>query len=237
MIRRAIDDSQFFLTLLSSGALSKRGYVQRELKMALDMLEDIPPEDVFLIPVRLDECQPADERLKYIHRADIFPSYEAGLEKILHALGTEMPEPDKLKDTPAPRIITNALSMKFAYIPPGTFMMGSPEDEPGRFDRKVTLTQGFYMQTTQVTQGQWKALMGDNPSHFENCGDNGPVENISWEDSMAFIEKLSQAENAEGYRLPTEAEWEYACRSGSTTALYTGPIEIIGTNNLNVARK
>ena len=87
MIRKAMGECHFFLTLLSSRALSKRGYVQKELKMALDMLDEFPEEEVFIIPVRLDECQPADERLRYVHYADVFPSYEAGLEKILRALG------------------------------------------------------------------------------------------------------------------------------------------------------
>ncbi len=123
--------------------------------------------------------------------------------------------------------VTNSLGMDFVYIEPGTFMMGSPEDELGRDSREtrheVTLTRGYYMQTTEVTQGQWEAVMGSNPSYFSNCGDNCPVEMVSWNDVQAFITAL----NAMGigtYRLPTEAEWEYSCRAGTATAFANGGI-------------
>jgi len=122
---------------------------------------------------------------------------------------------------------TNPLGMTFNLIPAGTFTMGSPEDEPGRNDNEtqhqVTLTQAFYMQTTEVTQGQWEAVMGENPSSFQDCGDNCPVEAVFWDDIQGFIAKMN--ERGEGtYRLPTEAEWEYAARAGSTTAFANGGI-------------
>lgn len=115
--------------------------------------------------------------------------------------------------------IVNTIGMRFVYVLPGTFMMGSPPDEPGR-DRderqhRVTLTKGFYMQTTEVTQGQWKAIMGYNPSNFKDCGDDCPVEQVSWNEAQEFIKKLNKREETNGYRLPTEAEWEYACRAGT----------------------
>jgi len=116
---------------------------------------------------------------------------------------------------------SNSLGMEFVYIKPGTFMMGSPPSEPGRDDderqHRVTLTKGYYMQTTEVTQGQWKAVMGSNPSHFKNSGDDCPVEMVSWNDVQEFIRKLNQIEGTDKYRLPTEAEWEYACRAGTET--------------------
>ena len=122
----------------------------------------------------------------------------------------------------------NTLSMEFVYIKPGSFMMGSPSSDPGHesneLQHKVTLTKGFYMQTTEVTQGQWKAVMGNNPSRFKNCGDNCPVERVSWNDMQAFIRKLNRKEGTNRYRLPTEAEWEYAARAGSTTAFANGGI-------------
>ncbi|OQX07969.1 MAG: hypothetical protein BWK80_48770 [Desulfobacteraceae bacterium IS3] len=135
---------------------------------------------------------------------------------------------------------TNSIGMTFVYIPPGEFMMGSPEDEPGRDSdekqHKVKLTKGFYMQTTEVTQKQWKAVMGNNPSRFEDCGDDCPVENVSWDDVQEFINKLNLdsarfpegerpptvGERSRTYRLPTEAEWEYACRAGTTTPFSSG---------------
>ncbi|NJL60456.1 MAG: formylglycine-generating enzyme family protein [Desulfobacteraceae bacterium] len=117
--------------------------------------------------------------------------------------------------------ITNTLNMTFKLIPAGIFMMGSLPDEPGLspnevHQHQVTLTNSFYMQITEVTQGQWKAVMDSNPSYFSTCGDNCPVERLSWDDAQSFITKMNQ--RGEGaYRLPTEAEWEYAARGGTST--------------------
>jgi formylglycine-generating enzyme required for sulfatase activity len=126
------------------------------------------------------------------------------------------------------KTFTGPNGMEFVYISPGTFKMGSPEDESGRYDNEtqhqVTLTQGFYIQATEVTQGQWKTVMGNNPSFFNSCGDDCSVEQVSWNDAQQFIWRLNQLEGADKYRLPTEAEWEYACRAGSTTAFANGGI-------------
>jgi formylglycine-generating enzyme required for sulfatase activity len=110
---------------------------------------------------------------------------------------------------------TNSLGMEFVLIKPGKFMMGSPEDESGRYTgeglHSVNLTNPFYLQTTEVTQAQWKALMGKNPASHKGCGGTCPVEQVSWKDAQQFIQKLNQKEGTHKYRLPTEAEWEYAC--------------------------
>ena len=120
--------------------------------------------------------------------------------------------------------INNILGMEFSYIKPGNFMMGTPSGEHGRQEyetrHRVTLTQGYYLQTTEVTQGQWKAVMGSNPSKF--FGDNCPVEQVSWDDAQSFIQKLNAREGGTHYRLPTEAEWEFACRAGSDTPYANG---------------
>jgi len=126
---------------------------------------------------------------------------------------------------PSGRIYTvPSISYKMVYISPGTFMMGSPSSEPEREkdekQHRVTLTKGFYMGATEVTQSQWKAIMGNNPSKFK--GDNLPVEQVSWNDCQEFISKLNLQEGGNKYRLPTEAEWEYACRAGTTTPFSTG---------------
>jgi formylglycine-generating enzyme required for sulfatase activity len=114
---------------------------------------------------------------------------------------------------------TKSLGMEFVLIRAGTFLMGSPEGETGRYDNEkqhqVTLSQDFYLQTTPVTQGQWKKAMGWSPAFFKKCGEDCPVESVSWEDAQEFISKLNQKENTNKYHLPTEAEWEYACRAGS----------------------
>ena len=122
--------------------------------------------------------------------------------------------------------VMNSVGMEFVHIPAGTFVMGSPPDEYGRgvneTQHQVTLTKSFYMQTTEVTQGQWKAVMGGNPSYFKECGDECPVESVSWEDAQKFVQRLNAMEGTDKYRLPSEAEWEYACRAGSTTPYWFG---------------
>jgi formylglycine-generating enzyme required for sulfatase activity len=124
---------------------------------------------------------------------------------------------------------TNSSGMKFVYISPGTFMMGSPANEKDRDNdekqHQVTLSQGYYLQSTEVTQGQWKAVMGNNPSYFKDCGGDCPVEQVSWEDVQEFIRRLNQREGDDIYRLPTEAEWEYACRAGSNDRFCFGDDE------------
>jgi formylglycine-generating enzyme required for sulfatase activity len=115
--------------------------------------------------------------------------------------------------------------MEFIWIPKGSFMMGSPELESGRMNsekqHRVNLTKGYWLGATEVTQGQWEAVMGNDPSKFKLCGSNCPVEQVSWGDAQEFIKKL----NGKGYgsfALPTEAQWEYAARAGTTTAYSFG---------------
>jgi len=127
-----------------------------------------------------------------------------------------------------PEQFTNSIGMTFIQIHAGQFKMGSPLNELGRSSNEIqhdiTLTKAYYMQSTEVTQGQWKSVMGSNPSHFSDCGDDCPVENISWNDTQEFIQELNKKEKTNMYRLPTEAEWEYAARAGSTTPIYNGNI-------------
>jgi len=125
------------------------------------------------------------------------------------------------------KVLSSAvLGAKFVLIPAGTFSMGSPSSEPDRgsdeTQHQVTISKSFYMQTTLVTQGQWKKVNGNNPSFFKKCGDDCPVENVSWNDVQDFIKKLNQLEGGNRYRLPTEAEWEYAARAGMTSPFFTG---------------
>jgi formylglycine-generating enzyme required for sulfatase activity len=111
-----------------------------------------------------------------------------------------------------------------ATIPSGTFFMGSPDDDPQacsdeKPQHEVTIDYEFEMGITPITQGQWQAVMGNNPSHFK--GEDRPVENVTWDDATEFCKKLSEL-TGEVYRLPSEAEWEYACRAGTTTRFWCG---------------
>jgi formylglycine-generating enzyme required for sulfatase activity len=112
---------------------------------------------------------------------------------------------------------TNSVGMTFVLIPSGTFIMGSNASGAGSHEKPphaVTISRSFFMATTEVNQAQWKEVMGNQPSNFE--GDELPVEQVRWDDAKEFVRKLNAKEGTNRYRLPTEAEWEYACRAGST---------------------
>ena len=116
------------------------------------------------------------------------------------------------------------VALKLVEIPAGKFLMGSPEGEDGRLasegpQHEVTISKAFYMGVTEVTQAQYEAVMGKNPSQFK--GRNNPVEQVSWNDAVEFCRKLS-AKTGHAVRLPTEAQWEYACRAGTKTPFHTG---------------
>ena len=134
-----------------------------------------------------------------------------------------------------PTEITNSIGMKLVLIPAGSFTMGSPvgEYKKGRDEtpHKVTLTKSYYLGAYEATQDQYEKVMGDNPSEFK--GAENPVDSVNWDDAVSFCKKLSEMpeEKAAGrsYRLPTEEEWEYACRAGSTTSYSFGDTaELLG---------
>ena len=116
------------------------------------------------------------------------------------------------------KTLRNSLGMEFVLIPAGTFKMGSPLDEPFRAEseiqHQVAISRPFYMQTTEVTLKQWKAVMGKRLFSYRKGADNMPVASVCWLDCIKFVKKLN-ALNEGRYRLPTEAEWEYSCRAGS----------------------
>jgi formylglycine-generating enzyme required for sulfatase activity len=148
---------------------------------------------------------------------------------------------------PPPKRVTTGIGLKLTYIPPGSFTMGAEPSEPGakpaEKPHKVTISKGFYMGIHEVTQDQYFRVMGKNPSVFQGemllknkqivetmepgvVGNNHPVDHVTWDDAVEFCKRLSEMpeEKKAGhvYRLPSEAEWEYACRAGTTSAYSLG---------------
>lgn len=141
--------------------------------------------------------------------------------------------------SPKGNLVIPDLGLELIAIVPGTFQMGNPS---GIYDNerpvtRVMFTESFWLGKTEVTQAQWQAVMGSNPSYFK--GADLPVERVSWRDAMEFCRRLTERERAAGrlptgyaYTLPTEAQWEYACRAG-TTGDYAGNINMMGWYNRN----
>ena len=141
-------------------------------------------------------------------------------------------EVQALPESPKPRDqFINSIGMELVFLPPGTFWMGSPDDEADRSSsevrHEVELTRGFWLGKYEVTQREWIALMGKNPSSFPNL--YAPVEKVSWNEVTEFCDKLTEREHHSGgldkgwkYSLPTEAQWEYACRAGTETPFFWG---------------
>jgi formylglycine-generating enzyme required for sulfatase activity len=229
-IPRALHTSDFILIFLSRTSVAKRGYVQREMKLALDALQELPEGTIHTIPVRLDDCEVPEDFRRY-HWANLIESN--GFDRIVRAIRAEIakhPEPD-------PSTFTNSIGMEFVLIPAGTFMMGSPEadtaaDGDERPAHRVTISQSFYLGKYPVTQAQWEAVMGNNPSVFKGRPDQ-PVECVSWDDAQAFLRKLTEREGGGDYRLPTEAQWEYAARAGTETSLYHPDVNAIAWYRAN----
>jgi formylglycine-generating enzyme required for sulfatase activity len=298
-IPRALQTSDFILIFFSRLSVAKRGYVQREMKLALDALQELPEGTIHTIPVRLDDCE-LPQSFQHYHYANLFDPH--GFDRIVRAIRAEsakrsgptpppspQPSPGPIDAAPQqgktatppireqnrpevhrhttsdareitglsprqkrrlvlvggvllcvlvtalylvlsgrtlgpqlPSSLTNSLGMQFALIPAGEFQMGSTiGDEDERPVHTVRVSKPFYLGIHEVTQGQWETIMGSNPSTFKGDA-NRPVETISWEEVQKFIAKLSTREGSTKYRLPTEAEWEYAARAGSTTTYSFG---------------
>jgi formylglycine-generating enzyme required for sulfatase activity len=127
--------------------------------------------------------------------------------------------------------IKDTVRQRLRWIPPGQFMMGSPPEETGRFSnespqRPVWIPEGFWLFDTPCTQALWEAVMDQNPSRFRSP--TRPVEQVSWEDCQAFVEQLNGHLKKLELSLPSETQWEYACRAGTTEATYRGELEILG---------
>src|SRR5262245_28808230 len=253
VIKKALKQSDFVLVCLSATSINNRGSLQREIKQALEQAEEKLEHDVYLIPTRLDDCEVPDA-LSEIQWVDLFE--HDGWRLLLNAIEYGLKQRGKTAPTPASSaaliettspsiessssVIThepftddlNGVPLEMIFIPGGVFKMGSPAGigHDNEWPRRDVTVPDFYIGKYQVTQAQWEAVMGANPSYFK--GDPAlPVENISGSDAMKFCEKLSKMAG-KAYRLPSAAEWEYACRAG-TTGDYAGDLDAMAWYDKN----
>ena len=254
-IPKAIRGAGVFLACLSSRSVEKIGYVQNEFRLALSAYAERPPGSIYLVPVRLDDCQVPDLQipdrglsLRDIHWADLWQ--KDGLDRLISAL------PDALRagavdEVSAKEATTQSSAVstgqereplsvfrdidapwcpEMVVIPAGRFVMGSPESEAGRFDDEgpphfVTIAEPFALGRYPVTfeeYDEFAASTGRGPPGDQGWGrGRRPVIDVSWDDAEAYVDWLSQR-TGQPYRLPSEAEWEYACRAGTTTPFHFG---------------
>jgi len=209
-IQKAVSSSDAIAVCLSKKAV-KEGFVQTEIKYVIDEAYKLPREKTLIFSLKLEDCDIPGELSRW-QWVNLFE--DRGFERMLRLLHQVRFQ-----------LYINSIGVKFALIPAGEFSMGSQADEKERFDwegpvHNVKIPKPFYLAIYPVTQQQWKMLMGENPSYFK--GDNLPVEQVSWEDVQRFIRKLNEKEGSDKYRLPSETEWEYAARAGTTTRYYFG---------------
>jgi formylglycine-generating enzyme required for sulfatase activity len=192
-------------------------------------IEDIPAGT----EIRVDVYAYDENNVKALYGFEITDIYAGQVTE-----GGEI-DMQPVEDNQPPSFTLDELGMEFVRIPAGEFDMGSPLVEQGHRDdenlHRVRLTQPFYLQTTEVTQIQWRVVVNSTAnttldprtSYFDNCGDNCPVEAVSWNEVQLFIQALNERYQGEyEFRLPTEAQWEYAARAGSDEATFNGPITV-----------
>ncbi len=268
--RRRIDSAILKLSQNLDGPIS--GVMYDEMVEILRSRQ--APRELWLALIEEIEALDGSERLQRSLR-DWFHEHRAALQRGPQRAVPEpsqespRPEPESQSPPTSSRPVSKngapepgdvwrspALGMRFRYVPAGTFRMGSPEGEKGRNEDEklhaVTLTRGFWMGETEVTQGQWRQLMDNNPSGFQDGGEACPVEKVSWWDAVVFANRLSErvgletcyeldcqgtpgtgehtcesvrlrSRQCQGFRLPTEAEWERAARAGGSAATYYLP--------------
>ncbi|MBE6426739.1 MAG: hypothetical protein E7029_12310, partial [Planctomycetaceae bacterium] len=198
---------------------------QEHADMKLDFSSEVPPKTPKEWEMLLhwkEECKRREEERKERERKE---KERIQREQIKQMWGST---PKDLKAGMRFVLECDGIEYAFRWCPPGTFLMGSPSSEPRREDdetqHRVTLTRGFWMLETEVTQAMWKSVMGTDPSHVK--GSQNPVECVSWDDCQEFCGKLSSKLELT-VSLPTEAQWEYACRAG-TTGAYAGDLDEMG---------
>jgi len=199
-----------FLVLVGLAVLFKHREVPKEYRPTYRATEDFFEQHNNLKPSVGQEEQPASRAPgREPNNTMVLPK---GWTKEAQRTKVGTPQGDKELDITH---YTNTIGMKFVYIPPGEFRMGGRNGlDNEKPVHRVRTTRGFYLGMCEVTQGQYEAVVGKNPSHFRGAAN--PVEAVSWNEAVEFCRKLSR-KTGETYRLPTEAEWEYACRAGAVT--------------------
>lgn len=200
-IPKAVKKSDVVIVCLSHEAINKAGYVQKEIKDALDEAEKKPEGTIYIIPLKLEEWD-VPERLQRWHRVNLFE--EKGYERLMSSLSLRagtitsgsnpktnlIQRPEEKRGTEISVYHTNSIGMKFTLIPAGEFMRGSEEFVWSKPVRTVKIRTPFYLGINPVTQREWKAIMGNNPSKWN--GNDLPVESISWNEVQDFIKKMNE---------------------------------------------
>jgi formylglycine-generating enzyme required for sulfatase activity len=246
-----------WLDTIRSKAVQSQDYVRAEIEIAL-------AGNILTVPVLVgeettlpqeNELPPRIGRLAYLQGFRLLPErdFEEQVRRLItgldHALALresvalpshsgKTEERSPVTRRPLKRRVETA-ELDLCWVEAGSFLMGSPNDEPGRWPdegprHEVVIPGGFWLGIAPVTQGQFQRVMEANPSYFQGAGEQAPIETVNWREAVEFCMRLQRSEPApEGftYRLPTEAEWEYACRAGAQTALYHGSLEILGSNH------
>lgn len=245
-IRAGLQASDVIVVIVSTAAVASE-WVYREIATAVDMRKR-------MIPLRTDDTMPGEVHMgfagvQYIQATGCAGEWQAGLLRALkvegggddrpatgHPVTTEssprwahVSEAQKAeaKRLGVPVAFEDDVGMRCVLIPAGSFQMGSPTDEilrdEGETQHKVAISQPFYLATTETTQASWERVMGLNPSDVKGAA--LPVTNVSWENCQSFVKRVKKLVAGGGYRLPTEAEWEYACRAGTKTRYWSGDDE------------
>jgi len=251
-IPKAIRDAGVFIACLSSRSVAKVGYVQNEFRLALSAFGERPAGSIYLVPLRLDDCEVPDLQipdlglsLRDVHWVDLFA--DDGLERLVRALSMVTGIDPASSEQPVPlqvfRDIDAPWCPEMVVVPAGRFVMGSPSAEEGHDDDEspqhfVTIAEPFALGRYPVTFDEYDEFAASTKRKPPDDAGWGrgrrPVINVSWRDARAYVAWLSERTGAT-YRLPSEAEWEYACRAGTSTSFHFGPTISTGEAHFAIA--